>query len=387
MTDNMLAPEQSLQDIQPREVSPVAGILQRLGALFIDIFVLSFALRVILSTNYEALFAIRDTLQYIAAALVWGYFAIGASALTKGQTLGRKILEIRIVDMQGNPPGPLVSLARMISTQAIIFPALFVIGTLDYGILTLHKQLVIIGLVGLGLAWTFSSIVYITLHPRRLSIHDLLTNTIVAVVGREQEAAQSISELSDAEIARARTARIPTILIALIILILFGRILYGQVKNAADSEFNHFEEIKTELDLDSIRLIHQIGPSPEIEKMYQDKQRGLAPEANPLDIRGRKFIYILQSDTTSTSSTLLNDPRYQVIRSKLPGLSKRLSEKYYVDDDGKPYPYEGIQLTFVEILPAYLHVKRRMILDEFIPLADQAATTSLQAPETEEFTP
>ncbi len=112
------APAAAVADLPPEGMLELAGRGHRFGASVIDgvvelilFFAIAYAVgiyNVVLADKHEFLVGIlTTTLGFVVFAVIQSYFL-----MKNGQTIGKKIVGIRIVDLDGNVPGLLTLLGR-----------------------------------------------------------------------------------------------------------------------------------------------------------------------------------------------------------------------------------------------------------------------------------
>jgi hypothetical protein len=99
---------------QPRPPRP--GILTRAGAAVIDLLLLHFIGLFVIRFAAQPIIVLGDAAPWLGLAVGWLYFAIGASSLTGGRTLGKVILQLRTVDVTG----PELGFAKAAARSALV---------------------------------------------------------------------------------------------------------------------------------------------------------------------------------------------------------------------------------------------------------------------------
>ena len=86
-----------------KEKTYLADIYSRLGALLVDAIILG-CIGLLLGLIFESVFVkLGDWGQLVGVIILLLYFGIGNSQRAGGQTLGKKLLKIRVVDKRGIP--------------------------------------------------------------------------------------------------------------------------------------------------------------------------------------------------------------------------------------------------------------------------------------------
>ncbi|MDB4987491.1 MAG: hypothetical protein JWN04_2669, partial [Myxococcaceae bacterium] len=178
----------------------VAGFWRRFGADFVDV-----ALLAALVCPFGYLFryplsALGGRGALIGLALSIGYFGALHTKLGHGQTLGKRLLEIQVLRRDGSFLSGPRSLSRYLLTSLVSF---------SYGglVVALGPRLgEMVGTVFQFLYWpmVLSYLIMIPLHPLKLGLQDVLTDSIVVRVGRYDAAA--LARLDDPKRTRAALA-------------------------------------------------------------------------------------------------------------------------------------------------------------------------------------
>lgn len=172
--------------VAPREAK-ISSFGRRLGAFVIDVLILAilgYALGAALPEQFAALGGLGPAVGFLLAL---PYFGILGSSWCGGQTLGKRIFRIRVVDLQGKPVSPARSFAR-----AAVLTMPYFLNSLAFPlnpVTAILGSLLAIVVLGLG-----GSILYLLLFNRRTgqSTHDLAAETCVATVGDGSPAVPSV---------------------------------------------------------------------------------------------------------------------------------------------------------------------------------------------------
>ena len=405
-------PDESPTVSRGQVLSAVPGFWGRAGAFLIDGVLLTFIFYMAANYAYESLYPYRMACQAAAIALVYVYFWIGSSALTRGQTMGKFVFGYRVVALdRGGPPTLGQAALRAALVQAIVLACVFIrfpIHTTD----PTYSFIAAFTLVRcLASAYAVSNAVFCGLHPQKLSFHDLLTRTAVVRSTEEARAVEFYGEWDETSRTKLKLAGYPTITICVLVLFFLG---YGYIGNH-DQIVKNIEDLETvrrNLDVPGFHLLALVGPSPEDRKQFEDilkqgmdqlegksppnkdqtrsgdsnRDRTPAPmsaaekkelarkieEFRKFGRDGRKFIFYFDCDDSLSTLSLTADPRYLALLARLPRVAEILSAESYLDEKGEPLPYGSIQAVFNEILPLYLHVEAKFVHREVLPLEKQA---------------
>ncbi|MGJ4786952.1 RDD family protein [Leptospira koniambonensis] len=139
----------------------------------------------------EQLIALGSYGRFVGVIIATAYFTILNSSIANGQTLGKRILGIRVVDQHGQP----ISVARALVRSLILCSAYFLNGIeialppgrIDSIIISISLIIIVFGF---GSAILFFSIFD---KPYRRGLHDLITNTVVV---QSESPVPSIEKLS-----------------------------------------------------------------------------------------------------------------------------------------------------------------------------------------------
>lgn len=161
---------------QPEPHQPISGFWRRFFAFFIDVCLLAIVALTLGAFFFDAFAHLGGWGRFIGLLIMVPYFGIQNSALAGGQTLGKRLLGIRVVDAAGNPISLPRSLARSLifllpwSLNNAQLP--FATGRLANVVLTID------GLIVFGLGFW---ILYLAVFNRgtRQSVHDLVARTYV----------------------------------------------------------------------------------------------------------------------------------------------------------------------------------------------------------------
>ena len=168
--------------LPPAVMTPFAAQWRRILAFVVDGALLSlFASLVMLLLAtllkpwlFHPVAALGEWGRIFGFVLALGYFSLGNSRLTGGQTPGKRLLRIRVSDLQGQPISPITSLWRA------LFPA-FVLVMRDISLpagFTTAVVLATINFVVYSVLWL--ELYLLVFHrPARQTLHDILCQTVV----------------------------------------------------------------------------------------------------------------------------------------------------------------------------------------------------------------
>jgi uncharacterized RDD family membrane protein YckC len=411
-------------------VLPIPGFLVRALALSLDVICLTILFYLLANKAYPALYSNRWAWQVLSMLIVAAYFTLGSSALARGQTIGKKVVGIRTVSLDGAA----VSFARAARRGALVFaivvayvllpqvvPVPLISTMLDMmwmaGVLPpsvtlgwiLAIQIVAFVCVGYALATTF----FLAMHPKKRALHDLVARTGVVYERTPEAGLEFLAEWNDYYEAKVRSLRWPTLFIGLIVLALVPQILMksGEIRTSLEP-IRMAERALRDGGFEPFALL---GPSEGLHRQFvknleqreatrqqliaQSKTQEAAryeppsPEALRYAFDGRKFVFRFQLDESRTTDTLKADPRFAVTMDRLPALADELSREYFVErispsgevlpkDDTtsgalRPSPYTVIDTTFIEALPLFLYTKVKWTWAGQIPVAGHEGGTGV----------
>lgn len=160
--------------------SPFAAQWRRMLAFLVDGALLSLLCAVLIFCCFTQLAALGEWGRGIGFLLAIGYFAIGNSRLTAGQTVGKRLLRIRAVDLAGQVISPQRSLLRA------IIPA-WILVMRDINISAGFTVAVIVTLINLASysLLLFELYMFVFDRPCRRTLHDYIAGS--AVVNKAAE--------------------------------------------------------------------------------------------------------------------------------------------------------------------------------------------------------
>jgi uncharacterized RDD family membrane protein YckC len=165
----------------------IAGFWRRIGALFIDSLILG-VLGLALSFVFESLFVqMGGWGRLVGFVIALAYFGVMNSSVANGQTLGKKLLDIRVVNSSNNAIGLTKSLARYI----ILALPISLNGAMITNDTLLSSMIYPLSIVIFGglLSTTY---LYIFNRITRQSLHDLMVGTYVVNATAPQQTLESV---------------------------------------------------------------------------------------------------------------------------------------------------------------------------------------------------
>ncbi|MCG8512004.1 MAG: RDD family protein, partial [Rhodospirillales bacterium] len=159
--------------------SPIAGFWRRVAAFLVDTVILAIPLMVVGFTFFEWAVGLGQAGRLVGFTVALLYFGLLNSRINGGQTLGKRLLRIRVIDRTGEMLSPARSVLRFLVLwvpyflNGVFFDAPFeTMGMLDY-LLGLLIVFVVFG----GLL----AIIYLLIFNRRTrqSLHDLAVGSFV----------------------------------------------------------------------------------------------------------------------------------------------------------------------------------------------------------------
>jgi len=163
----------------------IAGFWRRLGAFLIDVILLGLAGNILGLVFFEPLSGIGDLGRGIGFVIALLYFGLQNSSIGGGQTVGKRILGIKVVDSSGH----LISLTRAhIRAAVLILPNFLNMLQLPFIQMADWAAMAIFVLGSVAVFGLGVGIVYLYLFNTRTrqSVHDLVTGTYV-ITKRESE--------------------------------------------------------------------------------------------------------------------------------------------------------------------------------------------------------
>jgi uncharacterized RDD family membrane protein YckC len=184
--------------MQDRELPAWPGIRSRLGAFALDSLALGLTGAFVGMFAFDQLAALGDRARLLGLLLTLLYFGILCSRVGRGQSLGMKLLKIRVVDSEGKDLGLTRSFGR-----ALVLSAPFLLNGIRLnGYQSIADQMSITAvstvIFGVGLAQAF--LLFFNRPSRRL-LHDLLFRSSVVWADHQIPEMRAASKLSRASYA------------------------------------------------------------------------------------------------------------------------------------------------------------------------------------------
>jgi uncharacterized RDD family membrane protein YckC len=149
----------------------IANFWRRLGALLCDAIVLGLIGFLVGVVLFEPLARMGFYARLIGFAIALAYFGIGNSRLAQGQTPGKRLLSLRVVDARGEP----LSLPRSLLRYIVLGTPFFLSG------LPVTTPMALVYALGLVILGSMLSTVYLYVFNRRTrqALHDLAVGSYV----------------------------------------------------------------------------------------------------------------------------------------------------------------------------------------------------------------
>lgn len=165
----------------------IAGFWRRIGALFIDSVILG-VLGLALSFVFESLFVqMGGWGRLVGFVIALAYFGVMNSSVANGQTFGKKLLDIRVVNSSNNT----ISLLRSFARYTILALPISLNGAMITNDALLSNMLYPLSIIIFG---GLLSTIYLYIFNRitRQSLHDLITGTYVVNTTAQQQEPSSV---------------------------------------------------------------------------------------------------------------------------------------------------------------------------------------------------
>lgn len=163
---------------QPEEappLSPFAGFWRRFAALFVDSLLLGLVGQLLGLLFFDGLVALGSWGRLIGFAVAWPYLGLMSSRIGGGRTLGKRLLGLRVVRLDGHPLSP----ARGLVRAAVLCAPWFLNGAVaDPAWLAVLPLVVALTLVVFGVG--IGSIYLVIFNrPSRRALHDWIAGSVV----------------------------------------------------------------------------------------------------------------------------------------------------------------------------------------------------------------
>lgn len=159
----------------PASPTPFAGFWRRVGAFVIDALLLGAVGAALGALAFDALAALGPWGRAVGFALAWPYFGLMNSRIGGGRTVGKRLLGLRTVGLNGEP----LSHGRGLLRGAVVAVPMFLNGAVaDPDLLQVLPLVMLLCLlvfgVGLGLVYLL-----VFNRPSRRSLHDWAAGSVV----------------------------------------------------------------------------------------------------------------------------------------------------------------------------------------------------------------
>ena len=174
----------------------ISGFWRRIAALFVDSIVLGlvgFALGLLFESAFVEMV---NWGRLIGFGIALAYFGVMNSAISKGQTIGKKLLKIRVVDAANNPIGLVRSFIRyaILGTPFFLNALQFTSESLPSFIVYPIYMIVFGGLMAIPYLYLFNG-------ETRQSLHDVLVGTYVVNADSEEQEVSAFSKVHTVVVA------------------------------------------------------------------------------------------------------------------------------------------------------------------------------------------
>ncbi|HNY29035.1 MAG TPA: RDD family protein [Candidatus Sumerlaeota bacterium] len=395
------AESNSIEVRQPAQSLP--GFWARAGAFALDAGLLTLFDYLLARQAYAWLYPMRWGAQVLAFLLVYVYFWIGSSRLMNGQTVGKHILELRTVGLDGQPLGWGAAARRAVGVFLIVGAYAVGLGWStgrdfvhfsEYGKGTF---LVTVGFGMVTMAYALANAVFCALHPHKRSLHDLASGALVVRAGEVERGVAFVAEREEWHATRVKLAIYPAVTLALLV----GFLLGSQAWEAwpkLDALFAPMPRVREALTVAGLRPLQILGPSREDHERFRAylkegearRQERLAagdlegarrferPTSATLELYpdGTCFVFSLVAETAfATTESLVTSPAYLDVKRRAPGLARELSAEFFRSPDGLPNPYNRILVQVYEVLPLFLYTENRLRWREVVPVGEATSAT------------
>lgn len=396
------AESNSIEVRQPTRALP--GFWVRAGAFALDAGLLTLFFYLLARQAYAWLYPMRWGAQVLAFLLVYVYFWIGSSRLTKGQTVGKSILELRTLGLDGRPLGWGAAARRAVGLFLTAGAYAVAVGWstgrdfvhfAEYGKGTF---LLTVGFGMVTLAYALANSVFCALHPHKRSLHDLASGALVVRAGEVERGLAFAAEREEWHASRVKLAIYPAVTLALLV----GFLLGSQAWEAwpkLDALFAPMPLVREFLTVEGLRPLQAQGPSREDHERFRAflkegearRQERLAagdlegarrferPTSATLELYpdGTCFVFSLVAETAfTTTESLVTSPGYLEVKRRAPQLARDLSAQYFQSLDGQPEPYNRVVLQVYEVLPLFLYCENRLRWREVVSVAEATSATA-----------
>ncbi len=309
---------------QPR--APRPGAISRAGAAIIDILLLHFLGLLAIRFAPETIIALGPAAAWLGLAVGWLYFAVGASQITGGRTVGKLILQLRVADVTG----PDLSVGKAaIRATLILWPlALFLLAdrwgeAMDRpDTLTLAPMWARVAGAGV-FGWWLGNLFFAAFDPHGRALWDWWTGSVIITSDCAPEALgefmRSAREAAQASIpSRSVTALIMTVLVCVAG---FGGLVWWEASKLArlpQEERQRFIMQKQKLYVEGFGQPVPLGPSRETETAdaqtssahFQYRRRG------PINVKALKDNPVVTSKARELAEVSLAEMKRLIANEK-----------------------------------------------------------------------
>lgn len=178
-----------------------AGSGRRFIAFFIDLIILNFCFAAIFTVTWLIKYDyVENWLIFFICWLI--YFSLFDSKLFKGQTIGKKRLNIELINESGEHSSPLQAFVRGFYLAVLYFNFNLISIIEPYVFHNIPNYLILASLCGIISFLIFSTFIFSAFHPFHQTFYDALTKTFVVKKGTfnetELEKSFNISRLNAA---------------------------------------------------------------------------------------------------------------------------------------------------------------------------------------------
>ncbi|OPZ07307.1 MAG: RDD family protein [candidate division BRC1 bacterium ADurb.BinA292] len=271
MTDQLAA-----APLQPETPGrPFSGFLPRTGAFLADCFVLGAAAYLISESLRPALSLAKPWLPLLGQVLVFLYFWLMDGVSGQGQTLGKKLLGVRVVDDAGRQPASAAAARRALLKLPVFLPLV------EIRLLALNLPLgarpaffIAFQIVNIAAMTYFITLAAgLAMHPRKRAWHDLWAGTYVT----RDPVPAGFHEALAAEVDPLASARMRNHLKMTLIfwLVATAALLIRPVRHLSDPELHadleRVEALERERPLDPYVVLAAQYPSDPARRQFEEQ--------------------------------------------------------------------------------------------------------------------
>lgn len=167
----------------PSRIKIFAGVTKRFLAFFVDVLILNIIFGVIFLIL--KFYGYAESNYWISFALIFIlYFTLGDSIVFNGQTTGKKLLNIQLINLSGKPPEVQYTLGRSVYIAALYFNYHLIILMKDFLTPHIYDLCVVVFITFIISLLSFSTTVFMAFHPHYQGFHDVLFKSIVVIKDR-----------------------------------------------------------------------------------------------------------------------------------------------------------------------------------------------------------